>query len=498
MKKLLLAVLAVFSLAIAANASAPKTLNFTGKITDVDGSAITAAGTSVTIDFFTASSGGSTIYTEVDSVNPDADGVFSLTIGNVTALTSTNFDQQIYVQITVAGNALLPRYALTASPYAITAASATSVAYTGITGVPAALTNSLVNTPNTANGLVQLNGTGKLPILDGSNLTGVSATSVAAANVTAGTLPNTVVASTTGANSVNDNSIVSVTGAKVTGNISGNAANITGNLPLTQLVAGTLPTTVVASTTSSNSVNDNSIVSVSGAKVTGNITGNAGSITGNINVTQLNAGTLPANVPASSTTANSVQDNAIVAVSASKLTGQIPTAALPLGYSNMVLLSSTSLASAGASLASVTFTARKALLIIINSVSFSATSIAAIRFNGDTGTNYASQSSDNASASTNRTNESLIRFSEANVGTGASNYEVQVMNISATRKVANWKGGSDQGAPGTVPNFYAGTGVWNNTAGQITSVTLVNENAANTVGAGNFGIGTQLFVFGIE
>lgn len=51
------------------------------------------------------------------------------------------------------------------------------------------------NAFNGASQLVRLDGTGKLPVLDGSALTGISASAVAAANVTAGTLIATVVAS---------------------------------------------------------------------------------------------------------------------------------------------------------------------------------------------------------------------------------------------------------------------------------------------------------------
>jgi len=85
------------------------------------------------------------------------------------------------------------------------------------------------------------------------------------------------------------------------------AAKLTGNLP---------------------SLNGSALTNLTGANVTGNISGNAASLTGAINSNQINAGSLPATVIASSIALGAVQDTSIVSVSASKLTGLVPDASI--------------------------------------------------------------------------------------------------------------------------------------------------------------------------
>lgn len=95
--------------------------------------------------------------------------------------------------------------------------------------------------PGTPLALLQTNGVGLPPIwtsapqVSGANIYGLSAGSLLAGS----TLPTSVIVTT--------NSIPNVNGTAVLGNISGNAANITGTLALTQLANGTLASTIVAS-----------------------------------------------------------------------------------------------------------------------------------------------------------------------------------------------------------------------------------------------------------
>ncbi|MBI4655945.1 MAG: hypothetical protein HY746_04255, partial [Elusimicrobia bacterium] len=75
-----------------------------------------------------------------------------------------------------------------------------------------------------------------------------SAAAIAISKLAAsGTLGANVIASSIALNAVQDGSIVGVSGSKVSGNISGNAANITGNLAATQIAAGVMPANVQAS-----------------------------------------------------------------------------------------------------------------------------------------------------------------------------------------------------------------------------------------------------------
>lgn len=127
---------------------------------------------------------------------------------------------------------------------------------------------------------------------------------------------------------LNGSALTSLTGTNVTGNIPGNAASITGTITPGQISAGSLPATVIASSVAVGSVQDASIVAVSASKVTGNISGNAASITGTITPSQIIAGSLGATVVASSIGVSAVQDASIVAVSASKLTGTVSDASI--------------------------------------------------------------------------------------------------------------------------------------------------------------------------
>ena len=61
----------------------------------------------------------------------------------------------------------------------------------------------------------------------------------------------------------------------------------TGNLPAARIAAGTLGTSVIASSIAVNAVQDASIVGVTGSKVSGNIPGNAVGITGTVNISQV-------------------------------------------------------------------------------------------------------------------------------------------------------------------------------------------------------------------
>jgi hypothetical protein len=114
------------------------------------------------------------------------------------------------------------------------AVSSGSIPYFSSVGTMSALS------PGASNYLLQANGVGSAPSWTatprvlGTNITGLPLTALSA-----GTLPSAV--------QVADASLSVVSGSKVTGNITGSAANITGDLALAQLSTGTLPTTIPAS-----------------------------------------------------------------------------------------------------------------------------------------------------------------------------------------------------------------------------------------------------------
>lgn len=101
--------------------------------------------------------------------------------------------------------------------------------------------------PGTAGRLLQSNGAGVAPSYTNvPAVLGTNITSIPLANLVTGDLPSAIKAT--------DASLVSVSAAKVIGNISGNAANITGTLAIGQLGNGTLPTTIVASSITATGV----------------------------------------------------------------------------------------------------------------------------------------------------------------------------------------------------------------------------------------------------
>lgn len=88
--------------------------------------------------------------------------------------------------------------------------------------------------------VLQTNGVGADPSWTGSpTIIGTNISAIPPANLAAGTLPATVV--------VNDTSITSISAAKVSGNIPGNAAGLSNLLPVSSLAAGTFLTSNPAS-----------------------------------------------------------------------------------------------------------------------------------------------------------------------------------------------------------------------------------------------------------
>ena len=98
-----------------------------------------------------------------------------------------------------------------------------------------------------AGSLLQTNGAGADPSWTGSpTIAGTNISAIPPPNLAAGTLPANVV--------VNDASITSISAAKVSGNIAGNAGGLSNLLPLSGLAAGTLPTSIPASSITATGV----------------------------------------------------------------------------------------------------------------------------------------------------------------------------------------------------------------------------------------------------
>lgn len=106
------------------DAAANYQINYQGKLTDANGSPITSS-VNMVFKLYTASSGGTALWTETRSgantvtVN---EGIFSVMLGSVTSLSSVNFDQTLYLGVTVGSDSeMTPRKILGAVPAAFVA-----------------------------------------------------------------------------------------------------------------------------------------------------------------------------------------------------------------------------------------------------------------------------------------------------------------------------------------------------------------------------------------
>lgn len=115
--------LAALLVGAVAQAQAPSTMVYQGRLLNSSGLPITAS-TSVTFRIYAAASGGSALWTQTISVTPDANGVFTVLLGSPSpALTTTIFDGTTrYLGIQVASETeMTPRQALSSVPYAFRA-----------------------------------------------------------------------------------------------------------------------------------------------------------------------------------------------------------------------------------------------------------------------------------------------------------------------------------------------------------------------------------------
>lgn len=128
-----------------ARAAVSRLINFQGRVTDLSGTPIIVA-TTLVFRIYNASSGPSLLFTESQTVTPDADGLYSVNIGNITPLTGVDFSQDLWLSVEVNGEELTGRYQLTTSAYAVYASSAAVAPWSGLTGVPAGFSDGTDDT----------------------------------------------------------------------------------------------------------------------------------------------------------------------------------------------------------------------------------------------------------------------------------------------------------------------------------------------------------------
>lgn len=118
-----LLVLLLLSLATAsATAAPPATLGYQGNLANAAGQPITA-NLSISFRLYDTASGGSALWTEVQPNVAVDGGNLAVELGRITPLPSTVWGRQLFLGVQVSGDSeMLPRPALTASPYALRAA----------------------------------------------------------------------------------------------------------------------------------------------------------------------------------------------------------------------------------------------------------------------------------------------------------------------------------------------------------------------------------------
>lgn len=192
-----------------ARAAVPGLINFQGKLTDPAGKAVTAV-VPMKFKLYTAAAGGVPLWTEIQNVTPDNYGVYSVMLGALTPF-NLDFSAPYWLGVTVGTDGeMLPRYRLAASAYALkssTAAWAEGADWPAITNKPALLTMQ-GNTFNNPGELLWLPLDGKLPALDGSQLTNMVAAAITDGAVTTAKLA---------ANAVTDAKVLLTTGAITSG-----------------------------------------------------------------------------------------------------------------------------------------------------------------------------------------------------------------------------------------------------------------------------------------
>lgn len=107
----------------AAHASPPATLAYQGRLADAGGSPINAT-LSITFRLYAEASGGSPLWSEVQT-NIEVDGGnLAVELGRITPLPASLWGQQLHLGIQIAGDSeMAPRPRLTAAPYALRAGS---------------------------------------------------------------------------------------------------------------------------------------------------------------------------------------------------------------------------------------------------------------------------------------------------------------------------------------------------------------------------------------
>ena len=133
-------------------------ISFQGKLTNPDGTNVTNGNYSIVFSMYTASSGGSAIWTETQPTVAVTDGIFQVNLGSVTSLPgSVDFNSgSVYLGVKVGADPeMTPRILFTASPYAFNSDKLGGLASTGFVQ----LAQGVQTDSSTANASIAINKT---------------------------------------------------------------------------------------------------------------------------------------------------------------------------------------------------------------------------------------------------------------------------------------------------------------------------------------------------
>lgn len=233
----------------ALSAQIERRISYQGLLTQPSGAPMVDASYSLTLRFYDAASGGNLVYEETQVVDVKG-GLFNLYIGDVAPLTNVNFNQQLWLETNIAGQApFTPRTRLAVVPYAIRAESA----QTATSLDPSA--TGFVRTLNGAEGDLTLKGENGITVTRDGDTIRIAATVTVQGITSVGSSNNSInVLNPNGPNvdiRIEDGSI---TGAKLAdfsvgttklqdGSVT-NSKLVDGSVTLNKLAPGIIPTTL--------------------------------------------------------------------------------------------------------------------------------------------------------------------------------------------------------------------------------------------------------------
>ena len=156
-----------------------------------------------------------------------------------------------------------------------------------------------------------------------------------------------------------------------------------------------------------------------------------------------------------------------------------------------IRLAHVALSGAGDTIDSGTFTAKKNMKVIIHTIA-SGTILPTLKFNNDSGSNYANRYNSDESSETTQTSQTSIQI-DAISGSFNQFHTMYITNVETKEKLLiNEMIGANTAGAGNAPRRSENVAKWANTSSQITSIQVVNA------GSGDFDTGSYITVLGAK